>query len=75
MLLFCPAGTGDKVVLRQALASLGLPLAAAREKRAIQFGTRIGKLSNMREFGSNRKANMMSAGQVHINKLPKAACQ
>jgi hypothetical protein len=29
----------------------------------------------MREFGSNRKANMMSAGQVHINKLPKAAGQ
>jgi hypothetical protein len=65
-------GTGGKVILRQALASLGLPLAAAREKRAIQFGSRIGKLSNMREFGSNRKANMMSAGQVHISKLPKA---
>ncbi|WIA39184.1 hypothetical protein OEZ86_005309 [Tetradesmus obliquus] len=68
-----PPGTGDKVILRQALASLGLPLAAAREKRAIQFGSRIGKLSNMREFGSNRKANMMSAGQVHISKLPKSA--
>ncbi|KAF6256775.1 hypothetical protein COO60DRAFT_79362, partial [Scenedesmus sp. NREL 46B-D3] len=70
-----PPGTGDKVILRQALASLGLPQAAAREKRAIQFGTRIGKLSNMREFGSNRKANMMSAGQVHINRLPKLACE
>ena len=50
-------GLGDKRVLRQALVKLGLPEAACRVKRAIQFGSRIGKLSNRREFGSNRAAN------------------
>jgi hypothetical protein len=50
-------GLGDKKVLRQALKQLGLPEASRRVKRAIQFGSRIGKLSNRREFGSNRAAN------------------
>jgi hypothetical protein len=48
---------GDKRVLRQALFRLGLPEASKRVKRAIQFGSRIGKLSNRKEFGSNRAAN------------------
>lgn len=56
------AGVGDKRILRHLLASLGLPEAAAREKRAIQFGSRIGQLSNKRDFGSGRKANKMQAG-------------
>lgn len=36
--------------------------AAKREKRAIQFGTRIAQASNRRDFGSNRKANKVNAG-------------
>eukprot|EP00775_Hariotina_reticulata_P004225 gene4225-4474_t len=60
-----PPGVGDKHILREALKSLGLPVAAARVKRAIQFGSCIGKLSNTRDWGSNRKANKQSAGQ-HI---------
>jgi len=72
------AGTGDKRVLRAALAQLGLPRAAARVKRAIQFGSRIGKQSNCREFGSNRAANARAAGTVQISALrgpPPLACQ
>jgi hypothetical protein len=60
------AGVGDKRILRHVLASLGLPAAAAREKRAIQFGSRIGQLSNKRDFGSNRRANKHSAGGLKV---------
>ncbi|KAL6765873.1 asparagine synthase-domain-containing protein [Haematococcus lacustris] len=64
-----PPGVGDKLVLRAALLRLGLPQAAIRVKRAIQFGSEIGKLSNVREFGSNRAANKQSAGYVSISQL------
>lgn len=58
-----PLGVGDKKVLRDALASLGsFPLAMGRVKRAIQFGTRLGKKYNQLVYGSNRKANKFSAG-------------
>lgn len=63
-------GAGDKAALRAALRQLGLPQAAARVKRAIQFGSRIGKLSNTREFGSNRAANKHNAGSVPLRCLP-----
>lgn len=65
-----PPGEGDKRVLRRALQLVGMPLAAARVKRAIQFGSRIGWLSNTREFGSNRAANKAKAGSVAIDKVP-----
>mmetsp|Transcript_29082 Transcript_29082/g.86108 ORF Transcript_29082/g.86108 Transcript_29082/m.86108 type:complete len:693 (-) Transcript_29082:89-2167(-) len=65
-------GLGDKRILRQALLRLGLPEASQRIKRAIQFGTRIGKLSNRREFGSNRAANRVNAGSLALSKLPGA---
>ena len=61
-----PPGSGDKLLLRAALRQLGLPRAAARVKRAIQFGTRIGKLANVRDFGSNRAANIKNAGSVAL---------
>jgi hypothetical protein len=70
LLISLVAGIGDKQILRQILAHLGLPRAAAREKRAIQFGSRIGKLSNQREFGSNRAANKQNAGSVALGTLP-----
>ena len=62
-------GQGDKRLLRAALTKLGLPRAAARVKRAIQFGTGIGKLSNVRSFGSNRAANSRNAGSLSLASL------
>ncbi len=62
-------GQGDKLLLRAALRRLGLPRAAARVKRAIQFGTGIGKLSNVRSFGSNRAANSRNAGSLDLMSL------
>lgn len=63
-------GTGDKRVLRACLRRLGLPAAAGRVKRAIQFGTRIGQLNNVRQFGGTRKANLANAGSVMLASLP-----
>ena len=68
----CVAGLGDKKVLRRALLLLGLPEAAGRVKRAIQFGSRIGKFSNTRDFGSNRRANKHSAGSMALAAVPGA---
>eukprot|EP00198_Chlamydomonas_reinhardtii_P011513 XP_001700850.1 predicted protein [Chlamydomonas reinhardtii] len=70
-----PPGRGDKQVLRRALALLGLPEAASRVKRAIQFGSRIGKQHNRREFGSNRAANRQNAGGVALQDVTKAAAE
>jgi asparagine synthetase B (glutamine-hydrolysing) len=61
-----PIGVGDKRVLRGVARRLGLARAAARAKRAIQFGSRIGRLSNVRDFGSNRAANRQKAGSVAL---------
>jgi len=41
-----PPGVGDKAVLRRAARELGLRGCTALVKRAIQFGSRIAKLSN-----------------------------
>lgn len=68
--LTLPPGTGDKLVLRSALRRLGLPEAAGRAKRAIQFGSRIGKIANRRDFGSNAAANRANAGSVSLGALP-----
>lgn len=59
-----PHGHGDKALLRAVARRLGLVGAAERTKRAIQFGSRIGKQSNVRDFGSNRAANRQKAGGV-----------
>ncbi len=62
-----PQGEGDKQVLRAVARDLlGLSEAAGRTKRAIQFGSRIAKLSNVRDFGSSRAANAASAGSVAL---------
>ena len=47
-------GFGEKLILRQILREMGLGLVAYFEKRAIQFGTKIAKISNKAKFGSNR---------------------
>ncbi len=52
-----PAGEGDKKILRDAAASLGLSLTSQFVKRAIQFGTRIAKATNQQYHGSHRKGN------------------
>lgn len=62
-------GVGDKRLLRAALQKLGLPRAAKRVKRAIQFGTGISKLSNVRDFGSNRAANTKNAGSLALSSV------
>ncbi|XP_068656690.1 uncharacterized protein [Aristolochia californica] len=63
-----PAGRGDKKILREVACLLGLEAAATMPKRAIQFGSRIARESNRRNFGSNRAANLASAGSVLIPK-------
>ncbi|XP_030547253.1 asparagine synthetase domain-containing protein 1 isoform X2 [Rhodamnia argentea] len=62
-----PSGTGDKKILREVARLLGLHEASALPKRAIQFGSRIARESNRKNFGSNRAANQASAGSVVIH--------
>ena len=51
-------GLGDKKLLREvARDCFDLKFASQVEKRAIQFGTKIAKHTNVAKFGSNRKAN------------------
>ncbi|GFY88728.1 asparagine synthase family protein [Actinidia rufa] len=68
-----PSGKGDKKILRQVAKLLGLHEAAVLPKRAIQFGSRIARESNRKNFGSNRAANQASAGSVEISKLANLA--
>jgi hypothetical protein len=44
------------MLLRTVARELGLEKASTFKKKAIQFGTRLAKLSNIKTFGSNRKA-------------------
>lgn len=67
-----PPGKGDKRVLRDALRLLGAPRAAERVKRAIQFGSRLAKRTNEREFGGTRQANARSAGRVRLKDVISA---
>lgn len=50
-----PPGEGDKAIVRQVAATLGLTNTSSLVKRAIQFGTKIAKLTNIACHGSNRK--------------------
>lgn len=68
-----PIGNGDKRVLREVAMRLGLPGAASLPKRAIQFGSRIARESNKREFGSNRAANQASAGSALLPGIGRSA--
>ncbi|KAK7400696.1 hypothetical protein VNO78_11964 [Psophocarpus tetragonolobus] len=63
-----PSGIGDKRILREVAELLGLYEAAVLPKRAIQFGSRIARESNRKNFGSNRAANQASAGSVRIHR-------
>lgn len=66
-----PVGKGDKKILREVARLLGLQEAALQPKRAIQFGSRIARESNRKNFGSNRAANQASAGSVQIHQHMK----
>jgi hypothetical protein len=48
-----PSGAGDKIILRQVAANIGLRAASQRPKRAIQFGCRIAKQLNRSFFGAS----------------------
>lgn len=63
-----PSGVGDKKILREVARLLGLDEVSRLPKRAIQFGSRIARESNRKNFGSNRAANQASAGSVVINR-------
>ena len=49
-----PKGQGDKLLLRHVARLLGLRACMSLVKRAIHFGSRIAKQSNVRCYGSNR---------------------
>lgn len=51
-----PPGEGDKMILRLLAKRLGVAECSGLVKRAIQFGSRIAKCSDVERFGSSRKA-------------------
>lgn len=57
------------MVVRECLKLLGLHGVAQRKKCAIQFGCRISKQANQRDFGGQRKADKASAGYVKLSDI------
>ena len=60
-----PQGVGDKLILRIIAKQLGLASCSGLVKRAIQFGSRIAKVSDVDRFGSSRKASGTSKHFQH----------
>ena len=52
-----PPGEGDKLILRLIAKKIGVTQCSGLVKRAIQFGSRIAKVSDTHRFGSSSKAN------------------
>jgi len=50
-------GQGEKYLLRELCRIEGFKISNTFEKRAIQFGTKLAKETNLKKYGSNRKAN------------------
>ncbi|CAM9253418.1 unnamed protein product [Phaeothamnion confervicola] len=63
-------GVGDKKVLRLVAAGLGLQSCTGLVKRAIQFGSRIAKHTNVAIHGSNRKAKGTDASKLGDSLVP-----
>ncbi|KAL7588911.1 hypothetical protein Lser_V15G37192 [Lactuca serriola] len=61
-----PSGVGDKKILREVARMLHLNTTAVLPKRAIQFGSRIARESNRKNYGSNRVANQASAHLMFV---------
>ena len=61
-----PPGVGDKKILRTLAFNLGLVKTSAVVKRAIQFGTRVAKHTNVMYHGSNRKGKGDTRIWCHI---------
>ncbi|KAL3762165.1 hypothetical protein ACHAW5_003195 [Stephanodiscus triporus] len=51
-----PLGEGDKLLLRKVAQMIGVMECSVLQKRAIQFGSRIAKVSDRSRFGSGRQA-------------------
>lgn len=51
-----PQGIGDKLILRRVAKMIGVHECSSLVKRAIQFGSRIAKVSDKSRFGSQRQA-------------------
>lgn len=51
-----PSGEGDKKILREVARMIGVTECSTLVKRAIQFGSRIAKVSDKSRFGSSRQA-------------------
>ena len=54
--LSLPQGEGDKLILRKVARMIGVNECSSLVKRAIQFGSRIAKVSDKNRFGSQRQA-------------------
>ena len=52
-----PPGEGDKMILRLIAKKIGVNQCSGLVKRAIQFGSRIAKVSDTHRFGSTNKAS------------------
>jgi len=51
-----PMGIGDKMILRLVAKKIGVEQCSVLAKRAIQFGSRIAKVSESGQFGNRRDA-------------------
>jgi len=49
-------GEGDKMILRLVAKIIGVHACSSLVKRAIQFGSRIAKASDVHQFGSSKHA-------------------
>ena len=58
---------GDKLLIRAAARRLGMHRAAARAKRAIQFGSRVSKRFESRASGSARAFSARGAGAASLS--------
>lgn len=61
-----PQGEGDKMILRLVAKKIGLTCCSGLAKRAIQFGSRIAKVSDVDRYGSSRKARGSSSHKSSV---------
>ena len=69
-----PPGVGDKKILRTLAFNLGLVRTSSVVKRAIQFGTRVAKHTNVMYHGSNRKGKGDTRIWCHVMPWYQCVC-